>query len=356
MSSLSNTKRSIKILAIHNGSGSRFYRLVPQLKWMQKQGHKVRLESHDTPHLLQKIEWADVVIVEMIFSESIMKGIKALNKKLIFECDDLIHTVPDSHYSYDETKGFINKIKWWWRIYRTLRHCDGFITTTPGLKRLYGWITGKSLVFPNYVELEHWLKEPKENLSKDRIRILWAGSTSHTGDLNWVKPIIKRILDKYPQVQFIYVGHGGVPTKDIYAKFIYGDDIFEGLPQERRESMLPMPPNVWPYALSGLQADIGICPLEKNYFNSFKSQCKYLEYGINKIPAVYSKWHYTDVKDGVTGFLADTPDEWFKALSILIEHDILRKKIGDNARGEIIKDFNINNHLAKWQGFVETFV
>lgn len=344
----------MKILAIHNNSGSRFYRLVPQLKWMQKQGHKVCLESHDVQHLFQMVEWADVVIVEMIFSEEIMKGIKALGKKLIFECDDLIHTVPDTHYSYEETKGW-RKIKWWWRIYKTLRHCDGFICTTPKLKRLYGWMAKKSFVFENYSSLEHWMKEPKKNLSKDRIRILWAGSTSHTGDLNWVRPIMEEILEKYPHVQFIYVGHGGVPTDDLYAKFVYGEDIFEGMSKEQREAMLPVQANVWPYILAGLQADIGIAPLENNYFNSFKSQCKYLEYGINEIPAVYSKWHYTDVKDSITGMVADSPEEWIEKLSLLIENDKMRRTIGESARKEVVEKFNINKHMTKWQGFVENF-
>ena len=150
----------MKILAIHNGTGSRFYRLIPQLKWMQKEGHKVVLEKHDTEHIHQKIDWADVVIVEMLFSEELMKTIKSKGKTLIFECDDLIHTVPKDHYSYEETKGF-KKIAWLWRIYRTLRHCDGFISTTPGLTKLYGWIAKRSLMFPNYCSLEHWMKKPK---------------------------------------------------------------------------------------------------------------------------------------------------------------------------------------------------
>ena len=37
----------IKIYAMHNGTGSRYYRLVPQLKFLQDQGHKVILDSHD---------------------------------------------------------------------------------------------------------------------------------------------------------------------------------------------------------------------------------------------------------------------------------------------------------------------
>ncbi len=108
-------------------------------------------------------------------------------------------------------------------------------------------------------------------------------------------------------------------------------------------------------------ADIAIAPLERNYFNRFKTQCKYLEYAINGIPGVYSKWFYTDVKGErrhfntleSTGFKADTPQEWIEALSFLIENDRIRRQIGENARKEAIEQYDFSKHASRWQGFVE---
>lgn len=332
---------------------------------MQKQGHNVRLERHNVEYLGELIEWCDVVILQMVFSAELVDLFKKRGKKVIFECDDLIHKTHEKHYSYGETNTFWKRSKLLWQIFNVLRRCDGFIVSTPELKKVYGWMNRKTFVFPNYVELEHWLKEPKKNPT-DRVRILWAGSTSHTGDLHWVKPIMAKILAKYPQVQFIYMGHGGVPTEDLYARFIYGDDIFEGLPRDRRESLLPAPANVFPYMLGSVQADIAIAPLEENYFNRFKTQCKYLEYGINGIPGVYSKWFYTDVKDyrarnrpdsswpsRSTGLVAGTEDEWIAAISLLVEDATMRAQIGENARNEVIEKFNFADHAPRWQGFVE---
>lgn len=358
----------IKVLALHTNTGSRYYRIIPQLRWMQKQGHDVRLERHDVEHLDKLIEWADVVVLQMVFSRDLVAQIKAAGKKVLFECDDLIHKSHALHYAYGETDTLWKQAKWLWRIWQVLRICDGFIVSTPELKKVYGWMAKRTFVFPNYMELEHWLKENPKNTS-NRVRILWSGSTSHTGDLFWVKPILAKIIEKYPQVQFIYIGHGGVATDDLYAKFVYGDDIFEGLPTDRRESLLPAPPNVYPYIVASLMADIAIAPLEKNYFNRFKTQCKYLEYAINGIPGVYSKWFYTDVQDwrdapvstslrekGQTGLLADTPEEWIDALSTLIESATLRGQIGENARAEVIRKYDFAKHAHRWQGFVESIV
>lgn len=342
----------MKLLAIDNNTGSRFYRLIPMLKYMERMGHQVDMIAHNDPQFDARVAWSDVVVLQMVFAPETVQDIKAMGKKVIFECDDLIHTVPKTHYNYEDTRGF-GKFKWYWRIFKTLRQCDGFISTNKYLNRVYGWMAKDSLIFPNYSDLSHWMKEPKKNLNPDKIRLLWAGSTSHVGDLLWARPILETIIKKYPQVQFVYIGMGGASTDDLYAQFIYGEDFFSYLPQDRRESILPVFPHVWPYILSSLQADIAIAPLEKNYFNKFKSQCKYLEYSLSGIPGVYSAWHYKDVKDGVTGFVANTVDEWIAKLSTLIEGGILRAEMSKAAREDVINNHDITKHLSMWQKFVE---
>jgi len=340
----------LNFFVLQNNTGSRYYRLIPQLRWLKEQGHKVILETVECPTIEQYIDWADVVILQMVFSKEIVDLIKSKGKKFIFECDDLVHNVPSTHYSYQETRGIANKVKWFFRLRHLLKNCDGFISTTKTLDWVYGRWAKKSLVFPNYCDIYHWLKEYKKN-NTSQIRLLWAGSKSHNGDLAMLKPVIKRVLEKYPQVKFLYIGMGGIKTDNLYARFVYGDDFFDDLPNNR-ESLLPVDASVWPYVLSGLIADIAVAPLEKNYFNTFKSQCKYLEYGINQIPAVYSP-HYTDVKDGETGLIANTPEEWFEKICLLIENEQLRKSMGKKAKEDIIKNYFMDNYLQTWQRFVE---
>ena len=344
------TTTKLKIYAIHNGTGSRYYRLIPQLKYMESKGHEVKLVDSDDPKMEENIKWADIVILEMIFSTGIIKLCKKLNAKVVFECDDLVHTVPKTHYSYEDVKGPIKQLKMWLMIIKCLRRCDGFITPTKMLYKKYGWLSKHRLLFPNYIDISHWLKKYKRNMS-DTIRILWAGSTSHVGDLLDFKPIMKKILTKYPNVKFIYVGDGGIQTDDLQAKFIYGEDLWKGLPSNR-ENILSVSGFNWPYKLAALQADIAIAPLEKNYFNKCKSQCKYLEYSINKIPAIYSAHHYTDVQHNYTGMVANNEQEWIDSISHLIENENERKRIGENAYNDIIKNHDANDYLQQWEEFI----
>lgn len=341
----------MKIFALHNNSGSRFYRLIPQLKALQKLGHEVIIEPHNEEHIQANIDWADVVIFQMVFSVEWTRYAKEKGKKVIFECDDFIHKVPEGHYSYKELSGW-GRWKWLWTTWRVLRLCDAFISTCENLNRQYGWMAKKSFVFDNYLDLEHWLKEPRPNLT-GRVRILWAGSTSHTPDLEWIKPVIDKILKKYPNTQFIYIGHGGIKSTDPQAQFIYGEDTFEGLP-DSREAMLSYPPNVWPYVLASLGADIAIAPLVKNDFNAHKSQCKYLEYAVNRLPGVYSKWFYTKVRHGETGYLAETPEEWESYLSLLIDSVIIRTRVGEAAYEDAITNHDIRKYVGGWTSIVES--
>jgi len=339
----------MKITIIGNNTGSRFYRTIPQLKYLKSLGHEVFSVKHSDRNLREYIDNSDIVIFQMVLSLDLVQYAVKSRKRVFFECDDLIHRVPPKHYAYEETRG-LKGLVMLWNIYRILRLCDGFITTNKKLARIYGWMAKSSFVFPNYCSLEHWVKEKKTQ--DKQIRILFAGSTSHDADLLWIKPVMKNILEKNPQVKFIYIGTGGIKTDDLYAKFIYGEDLFEGLP-ENRESLLPYPPEVYPYIFSSLMADIAIAPLEKNYFNSCKSTCKTLEYGINKIPGVYSEWFYKSaIKDGNNGFLAKDEQEWAEKIQLLINDVNLRKQIGENAFNEVVQNNDMNKFVSEWADYV----
>jgi glycosyltransferase involved in cell wall biosynthesis len=344
----------MKVFGLTSGTGSRFYRMIPQFKFLKKKGHEVIIKKFEKDgNDDNEFKWADVIILEMIWSPQLMKYIKKLNPKakIIMECDDLIHIVPPLHYAYAETKGW-GKYKWFYRIAQTLKYADALIVTNDTLKKEYGWLCKKCLVFDNFVDIEHWLRPYSPNTG-DQIRMLWAGSTSHTGDLLFIKPVIDRILKKYKgRIKFIYIGTGGIKSDDLYAKFVYGEDLFEVLPPNR-EALLPVPAELWPHILATLHADLAIAPLENNKFNKAKSQCKWLEYSINKIPAVYSKWFYDKVEECKTGLLADTQEEWYEQICLLIEDIELRKQIGQNAYDEVYYKHNVDKNIDKFINFIE---
>ncbi len=96
--------------------------------------------------------------------------------------------------------------------------------------------------------------------------------------------------------------------------------------------------------------DIGIIPLVNTEFNKCKSELKYIEFTALGVPIVASDVDaYKDtIEEGVTGFLANNEDEWVNKLSMLIEDPKLRNGILNNAREDILKNYNLKSRAKQW--------
>ena len=341
----------MKILAITpEKTGSAYYRIYPQMRYLKKAGHNVKVINYLHPDADELSKTADIVIYENIFDYRLVKMCQKAGAKVIIETDDLGHNVPKTHYNYEDIKG-MGKYKWLFKILLAVWFADGLIVTNKKLKRVYGWITRNCLVFPNYCDIEHWIRPYSPNQG-EKIRIGFAGSKSHKGDIIAFRAIANRILYDNPNTNFVYIGLGGTKSKDLYAQFIYGEDILKGL-SDNREPLIGVIPDIYPHILATLHLDIGIAFLEKNKFNTYKTHCKAFEYGINRIAGVYSKWFYKDIiKHGHNGFLAETSQEWIKYISKLIKNKNLRREIGENAYRTILRKYDMNDYLGEWASFI----
>ena len=289
------------------------------------------------------LQWADIVVVEMIYSPEFIKACHKANAKIVYEIDDLMQRVSKNHPAYKDMN--------WWRTfltYKCLHMADHMTVTTEILKKKYKWFNQEITVLPNYLDLDFW-ELPHQPNESDTIRIGWSGGNSHKDDLLMIKPVIEKILKKYDNVKFIACGFGGTNTPNDWVVYNYGENIFSNLPSEKYEFSLGAPMEVWPSKLNSLRLDIGLAPVVENVFSRCKSNCKALEYGINHIPGVYSKFLYKNaVKEGETGYLVETENEWVERICELIEDKKKRKKMGENAYQHIKENFDFNKYGHLW--------
>lgn len=91
--------------------------------------------------------------------------------------------------------------------------------------------------------------------------------------------------------------------------------------------------------------DIGIMPLVDNEWTRGKSAYKLVQYMGVGIPAVSSPVGVNTeiIRDGVNGFLADTPETWIKKLSLLIENPELRRQQGLAGRRLVENTYSIQS-------------
>lgn len=95
--------------------------------------------------------------------------------------------------------------------------------------------------------------------------------------------------------------------------------------------------------------DIGIMPLTEDKWSQGKSAAKLLQYMAMGIPVICSAVGTNSdiVKDGKNGFLARTEGEWIEKLSLLIENQALREKLGRSGRVDVEKYYSVKANAPK---------
>lgn len=120
------------------------------------------------------------------------------------------------------------------------------------------------------------------------------------------------------------------------------------------------PAGDYKYLLNNLyKCDINLVPLIFNDFNATKSNIKFIDAGLVKIPSICSKiGDYSILESGKDSILIETnsENEWFRKLSILIEDEKLRQKLGENAYKRINQEFTINRIGESFVNELKNFV
>jgi glycosyltransferase involved in cell wall biosynthesis len=274
---------------------------------------------------------------------------KSFNKKVFFDIDDLVidtkytnlvpylKTLSDSQKQlYDENVTNMGK---------TLKLCEGAITTTKTLaKELKNYVQE---VFVNHnVASEEMFKlsqnaiEIKSTIDKKGELLIgyFSGSITHNSDIEIIIPAFIKILQEFENVKICFFGELDIPNE---LKNFSSRIIKKGYVDWKK----------LPELIS--KVDINIAPIEENIFNAAKSENKWVEAALVKVPTVASNFGIFKevIKHGETGLLCKTQDEWYRELKTLLLNENLRKTIGNNAF-EVCKDeyntLKTGNRLANY--------
>ena len=154
----------------------------------------------------------------------------------------------------------------------------------------------------------------------------FSGTRTHQRDFAVVVPALVRILDEFRHVRLVVTG-----------ELTLGE--FAAL--ERFHARVTLRPRVaWEALQQAIAAvHVNLAPLEiGNPFCEAKSELKYFDAAIVGVPTVASATRvFADaVRDGVTGFLARTDDDWYAALAHLVMDPALRARVGAAARADVV--------------------
>ena len=161
----------------------------------------------------------------------------------------------------------------------------------------------------------------------DWVRIVYgSGTNTHNVDFAEAADALLDVMDEFPQVKLRLVGLLELPER--FKQF-----------ESRIERIQFCEYDEYLGCLS--ECDISIAPLENYVFNEAKSNIKFLEASIVKVPSVCSpRSAFTSViVDGENGLLAETLADWKQALISLVESTELRKSLAESAYETVLNQY-----------------
>jgi len=276
---------------------------------------------------------------------ALLAAARAHRRPVIYDLDDLLFGVHDGHpdHAFYQARAL--------HALKPLVDADLVVASTPPLAGHVSAFHDHVLTAPNRLPERSWrpvcqrvLREGRESRG-EQLTIGYIGSRTHRADLMQVEPAVLALLRRYRgRVRFLSVG---VPLSPGLRRIRFAREIPP--PRAVRRDY----PRFVRFA-EDLPIDIGIAPLENNPFNRAKSDLKFQEYAALGVPGVYADLepYAKRVRPGVTGLLAEGLSEWVEHLSRLVESPRLRRHIGAQAAGEILRGWDSCCDASTWEAIL----
>ena len=288
-----------------------------------------------------------IVIWRALWSKKLEKVInlsRLSNIKIIFDVDDsmiepdlakinIIDGIRSQGLDEKQTQAFFEK------IHMTFSNAHIYTAPTHFLaKRMRGKGLKPALVLPNGFDENTLLasrlsvRMRRKLIKDDLIRIGYAsGSPTHQKDFSQIVSVITRLLSEYSKCRLVLFHQGEVEFLKI-SEFLELHKVINQIEWRSIVPLIKLPEEM-------ARFDINIAPLESdNIYCNSKSELKYFEAALVEVPTVASPTapYRRAIQDGITGFLAQTADEWYEKLKCLIENKNLRHNIGRAAFHDVL--------------------
>ena len=317
------------------------YRVLNKAEQLRKNGFTVKVVNVSEFEISQARYASHIIIYRAPWSyqlQFLCDTARRDKKPVYFDIDDLVFdTVYTDQLSY--TQGLSEKDKGNYdagvkNYGKMLAACDGAITSTFQLKEELLKYKDKVLLNRNrassdLIEISsHFIKDYSQQDSKVKIGY-FSGSISHNENFELIKPAIQSLLAIYKNMELHIVGHLDIPEdmKSYQQQIVVHDYVdWKDLPQ----------------LIS--RVDINLAPLVDSVFNRAKSEIKWMEAALVKVPTVASHiGAFSDmVKDGETGLLAKD-GEWKEKLESLILSSDLRQELAENAYNFVLENCSLDS-------------
>ena len=239
-------------------------------------------------------------------------------------------------------------------VHSSIKKADLVTCSTEFLKKEYeNYTDSPVVVLPNCVEPSAYPNSKHKQHKK--VRIGFIGSVMYKEDRGAIQDLIVE-LSKREDVTVVCFGL--IPpmlrknNKDFYEGMKEDCDFWDTIDCE----WTPFTPiEKYIDTINDLDIDIAVMARKDNYFNRCKSNIKYLEMSMLKIPCICQSFkdnqspYDNDIIDGWNGYLAEDEDEFRNRIEELIRFPNVRNRIRRNAFKYVKENYDIKNKAHLWK-------
>lgn len=285
----------------------------------------------------QAVAWADIMVLSKHRSAQALELVRLarrLGKAVIYDVDDWIFSFPC--YSGGRTEAVGN------HTLDIIALCDYVTVANQELmQRLPDVIPGARLVFlPNGMWIERYDK---------RVGAQYADPASCSGRIVFTNADFLKVQESKEAIlsalNVFFIRHPD------YVLDFYGDPFPEMFSLPFLHFTNRMPYQEYMRAIVAGDYMFAITPLgasedaDSAGFNACKNPFKYINYGVARIPGIYSSAViYRDcVEHGVTGLLVEnTYEAWLDAMEHYASDHALRQRVRDAAFAHVMQDYHVS--------------
>ncbi len=292
--------------------------------------------SENDKCVFNAIAWADIIILSKhrsVQALNLVQHARRLKKSVVYDLDDWIFSFPG--YSGGNSPSIEN------HTLDIISLCD-YVTVANHelMRRLPAVVPNAKLVFlPNGMWIERYdqpskLKNEVSNGASGRIIFTNADFLKVQESKEAILSALNVFFIRHPEYVLDFYGDpfpemfslpflhftNRMPYQDYMRTIVSGDFMFAITPLGAGEDE------------------------DSVSFNACKNPFKYINYGVAKIPGIYSSSQiYQDcVVDGVTGLLVENKYEpWLNAMEKYAADFALRKRVSDAAYFQVTKDYHV---------------
>lgn len=314
-------------------------------------------KGFDTDELQKRCKEADIVVFQRpndATKSELAVLLKQAGKKIVFDNDDSY--LPDKGVPLvmlPTQKQREIAIQMNDNLYKVIKVADLVIASTEFLADEYRQVHNNVIVNKNCIDPKDEYKPKKNDTGKYRVG--FVGSVTTNDDYIHIKDQLRKLAERGDTTIVVF----GVKSSNGAIHGAMKDDLlfWESLPNVEWQPFVPI--NEYYYTINKLKLDLMVIPRKDSYFNRCKSNLKFLEASLLRIPVIAQGF-----EDGLSPYQVNKEDMnymeivtdnslWYDKIVELLQDEPRRIEMAEKAHDYVLLNYNIKDHAPKLREIIE---